>query len=73
MMAAAHKDDGLPQKTSVEHVDSISVVDPPLKPLQHVELDKFGAAKKSDPREIALVRKMDLYLLPILWLMYCES
>lgn len=71
-MATTQKDQGPAQKTSVEHIDTISVVEPSLKPTQHVELDKFGAAEKSDPAEIALVRKIDVYLLPILWLMYCE-
>ncbi|KAI3558523.1 MFS transporter [Colletotrichum abscissum] len=32
--------------------------------------DKFGSAAKVDPKEIALVRKLDTYLMPILWLMY---
>ncbi|KAM0322146.1 hypothetical protein ACHAQA_009634 [Verticillium albo-atrum] len=36
----------------------------------HENLDQFGAHKKTDPREIALVKKLDRYMLPILWLMY---
>ena len=59
-------------KSSVEQLDTISVTDYPQKPQHHFELDKFGAAEKSDPAEIALVRKIDLYMLPILWLMYCK-
>ncbi|KAH7353595.1 major facilitator superfamily domain-containing protein [Plectosphaerella cucumerina] len=33
-------------------------------------MDEFGAHKKTDPAEIALVKKLDWYMLPILWLMY---
>ncbi|KAH7402809.1 MFS transporter [Pyrenochaeta sp. MPI-SDFR-AT-0127] len=57
-------------KTSVERVDRVSVADEPLKPEYGAELDKFGAAAKTDPAEIALVKKIDLYMMPILWLMY---
>ncbi|KAF9870750.1 major facilitator superfamily transporter [Colletotrichum karsti] len=32
--------------------------------------DKFGSVAKVDPKEIALVKKLDMYLMPILWLMY---
>lgn len=32
--------------------------------------DYSGAVKKTDPREIALVRKLDLWIMPILWAMY---
>ncbi|KAH7153519.1 major facilitator superfamily domain-containing protein [Dactylonectria macrodidyma] len=32
--------------------------------------DYSGAHEKTDPREIALVRKLDLWIMPILWLMY---
>jgi MFS family permease len=34
------------------------------------KVDKFGSHDKTDPEEIALVRKLDFYMLPILWLMY---
>lgn len=32
--------------------------------------DYSGAHKKTDPKEIALVRKLDLWIMPILWIMY---
>lgn len=32
--------------------------------------DYSGAQIKTDTREIALVRKLDLWIMPILWLMY---
>ncbi|XP_014562302.1 hypothetical protein COCVIDRAFT_84502 [Bipolaris victoriae FI3] len=34
------------------------------------KVDKFGAHAKTDPREIKLVRKLDYYIMPILWFMY---
>ncbi|CAO2652056.1 Nn.00g003390.m01.CDS01 [Neocucurbitaria sp. VM-36] len=69
-MATTAPSDPIATKSSVERIDTVSVTDHPDKPQHHVELDKFGAAEKSDPAEIALVRKIDLYMLPILWLMY---
>ena len=51
-------------KNSTEHIDTISVNDQPLKP-QHEELDKFGAALVKSPAEIALVKKLDR------WMMVC--
>ncbi|KAJ4993615.1 MFS transporter [Stagonosporopsis vannaccii] len=56
-------------KSSAEHIDTISVNDQPLKP-QYDELDKFGANLVKSPAEVALVKKLDLYMMPILWLMY---
>lgn len=32
--------------------------------------DYSGAHEKSDPKEIALVRKLDWWIMPILWVMY---
>ncbi|GKU09843.1 unnamed protein product, partial [Fusarium langsethiae] len=32
--------------------------------------DYSGAHEKTDPREIALVKKLDWWIMPILWLMY---
>ncbi|GJC85507.1 putative transporter C1683.12 [Colletotrichum liriopes] len=34
------------------------------------KVDEFGAHTKTDPKEIALVKKIDWYILPILWVMY---
>lgn len=47
----------------MELVDRISGIDEPLKPDYEVEFDKFGAAAKTDPAEIALVKKIDLYMM----------
>lgn len=37
---------------------------------QLVRLDTFGSHAKVDPVEIRLVRKLDWFILPTLWLMY---
>ncbi|KAK2772136.1 major facilitator superfamily transporter [Colletotrichum kahawae] len=55
------KDDRLPGV--LEEVESTLKVDPNIR-------DYSGAHEKSDPREIALVRKLDWWIMPILWLMY---
>ncbi|VUC26608.1 unnamed protein product [Clonostachys rosea] len=40
-----------------------------IKP-SYLKVDEFGAHDKIDPKEIALVRKIDIFCLPVLWLMY---
>lgn len=35
-----------------------------------VKLDYSGAHAKTDPAEIKLVRKLDIWIMPMLWLMY---
>lgn len=49
-------------KNSAEHIDTISVNDQPLKP-QYEELDKFGAALAKSPAEVALVKKLDRWMM----------
>lgn len=49
-------------KSSAEHIDTISVNDQPLKP-KYEELDKFGANLVKSPAEVALVKKLDLYMM----------
>ncbi|KAH6669622.1 major facilitator superfamily domain-containing protein [Plectosphaerella plurivora] len=46
----------------------LAEVEDVLKPVQ--VRDYSGAYEKTDPREIALVRKLDWYILPLLWTMY---
>ncbi|KAJ0363647.1 hypothetical protein COL154_005507 [Colletotrichum chrysophilum] len=59
-----HKD---PETCVVDHVDDQE----DLKPVdERRQPDKFGSVDKVDPKEIALVKKLDLYLMPILWVMY---
>ncbi|OTA30332.1 hypothetical protein BTJ68_10759, partial [Hortaea werneckii EXF-2000] len=38
------------------------------KPLE--AFDYSGAHEKTDPKEIALVKKLDRYIMPMLWIMY---
>ncbi|KAL4924555.1 putative MFS transporter [Aspergillus undulatus] len=47
-----------------EHVSDVE------KSGQSPQYDKFGSAAKIDPKEIALVRKIDCYMMPTLWAMY---
>lgn len=49
-------------KNSTEHIDTISVNEQPSKP-QYEELDKFGASLVKSPAEVALVKKLDLYMM----------
>lgn len=42
---------------------SIDQIDKMEKPQNTVHLDKFGAATEKSPEEIALVRKLDLYMM----------
>lgn len=46
---------------AAHHVENASVDDQVIEKLGTV--DKFGAHVKTDPREIALVKKLDLYML----------
>jgi hypothetical protein len=55
--------DGSP-KSDVNHVDVVEFEKPEQK------LDYAGAAAKTDPEEIRLVRKLDYRILPILFVMY---
>ncbi|KAF2018536.1 putative MFS transporter [Aaosphaeria arxii CBS 175.79] len=58
------------QKSSTEQIDHVKSIDPAEKPQFTVEMDRFGAVTKTNPEEIALVKKIDRYMLPVLWLMY---
>ena len=49
-------------KKSIEHIDAISIKDGPLKP-QYEEFDKFGAALVKSPAEVALVKKLDRWMM----------
>ncbi len=35
--------------------------------------DYAGGVSKADPKEIALVRKLDIHTMPVLWVMYFMS
>lgn len=55
-----------PEKAEVERVDQDGV----FTKEGAVKRDYSGAHEKTDPAEIALVKKLDWYIMPILWLMY---
>lgn len=54
------------EKPTIERLESGMSSDEPQKPMPTVEkVDYSGAHEKTDPREIALVKKLDL------WIMVC--
>lgn len=61
-MAAKHNetDDKFAQMERIEHVETTDneLVKPKME-----KVDEFGAHSKTDPREIALVKKIDWYIL----------
>lgn len=61
-------------ETQSQHEKSNNVYieyDEPQKGLPSVQkTDQFGAHEKTDPKEIALVKKLDRYIMPMLWSMY---
>lgn len=40
---------------------------------QNLHVDYTGSAKKTDPVEIKLVRKIDFIMMPMLWIMVCST
>lgn len=75
-MAAHHEDN----KVASNHVNSGGVeVEKPLDTHKEyvvdeegraIPIDYSGAHEKSDPAEIALVKKLDRWIMPTLWIMY---
>ncbi|KAH7406923.1 major facilitator superfamily domain-containing protein [Phaeosphaeria sp. MPI-PUGE-AT-0046c] len=60
-----------PEKNTSLHVDDIAVSEKDLKQDAPVEgADYTGAVAKTDPEEIALVRKLDYRIMPALFCMY---
>lgn len=60
-----------PEKNSVLHVDDVASSEKDLKVDAPVEgTDYTGAVAKTDPAEIALVRKLDYRIMPSLFCMY---
>lgn len=59
-------------QTPEEKVNSASHLEDPESLMKEKleDVDYSGAATKSDPREIALVRKLDMRIMPTLWAMY---
>lgn len=61
----------LPEKAVLSQLERIETVDDEVnKGPVYDKVDEFGAHTKTDPKEIALVRKLDLYIMPTLWVMY---
>ncbi|KAI4737870.1 major facilitator superfamily transporter [Aureobasidium sp. EXF-12298] len=58
----------LGEKPSVMMVEDIGDEDDLKKP--QVKVDYSGVAAKTDPAEIALVKKLDRWIMPMLWSMY---
>lgn len=60
-----------PEKNTSLHVDDVASSEKDFKQEAPVEgADYTGAAAKTDPAEIALVRKMDYRIMPALFCMY---
>ncbi|KAK7424131.1 hypothetical protein QQZ08_008737 [Neonectria magnoliae] len=57
-------------KETIAHVETPDHDDQFQKLPKIEKVDEFGAHAKTDPKEIALVKKLDRYMMPILWLMY---
>lgn len=59
----------LPEAEMVESLnDSKEITDSDVE--RNAAADYSGAVKKTDPKEIALVKKLDYRIMPILWAMY---
>ncbi|KAJ5019349.1 putative transporter [Colletotrichum sp. SAR 10_99] len=70
-MAAPRKsEEGKADVSQMERVLTAGSLGDVDKPSQDSKVDEFGAHTKTDPKEIALVKKIDWYILPILWVMY---
>lgn len=57
-------------KESIEKSSGIQVEYPMDDRHDEAEGDYSGATKKTDPAEIALVKKLDIRIMTILWAMY---
>ncbi|GJD03147.1 major facilitator superfamily transporter [Colletotrichum higginsianum] len=57
------------EKQQALHQEHSHVLDDEKKPAT-AAVDYSGAAAKTDPEEIRLVRKLDLWIMPTLWVMY---
>jgi hypothetical protein len=50
-------------KNSTEHIDTISITDVHPDKVQHEEIDKFGSSLVKSPAEVALVKKLDCWMM----------
>lgn len=67
-MASLPQDD--PTHKSAVHSENVENPDGKANAFFDENVDYSGARAKSDPREIKLVRKLDRWIMPTLWLMY---
>ncbi|CAM1507733.1 Fc.00g045810.m01.CDS01 [Cosmosporella sp. VM-42] len=58
------------EKITMNQLENIETQEELKTHPRYDKVDAFGAHAKTDPKEIALVKKIDWYILPILWLMY---
>ncbi|KAK7425540.1 hypothetical protein QQZ08_007981 [Neonectria magnoliae] len=64
------REDELARDNQIERVETTQGDDAFAKLPRMDKVDEFGAHSKTDAREIALVKKLDRYIIPILWFMY---
>ncbi|OJD39847.1 major facilitator superfamily transporter [Diplodia corticola] len=62
--------DPIMEKKQAEHVEHVEDLDEEKLKQKHGKQDYSGATEKTDPVEIALVRKLDRWIMPMLWSMY---
>ncbi|KAK0662347.1 putative transporter C11D3.18C [Lasiodiplodia hormozganensis] len=62
--------DPIMEKKQLEHSEHIEDLDEEKLKQKTGKQDYSGAAEKTDPVEIALVRKLDRWIMPMLWSMY---
>jgi hypothetical protein len=54
------------EKTRLERVEDIATIDPKLNGINSAFIEKSDEEKR-------LVRKIDLFLMPTIWVLYCFS
>lgn len=76
---ATTKAGSLDEKPNVSHFEVLDRTksvesDYPVKDAEGaIAVDYSGASKKTDPAEIALVKKLDWYIMPVLWSVLPQS
>lgn len=78
MSTPVNKNDSGSEKPNVVHQDDAlfrtASEAGPEKPVPRVDkVDYSGAYEKTDPKEIALVKKLDRWIMPMLWCEYFNS
>jgi hypothetical protein len=58
------------EKEAPHQIDDVAMLEKDIKSSEVLGGDYSGAVAKSDPLEIALVRKLDLRIMPTLFCMY---